>query len=52
MIFSLRFITSKSYIFWFKLHSVGVATVNNAAFSANLAFKFHSLEGATIYNDA
>ena len=52
MIFSVRLTTSKSYIFWFKLHSVGGATVNNAAYSANLAFKFHSLEGATIYNDA
>jgi len=30
------------------MHSPGDATVNNAAYSANLAFKFHSLEGATI----
>jgi len=28
------------------------ATVNNAAYSVNLAFKFHSLEGTTIYNYA
>jgi len=48
MIFSVRFITSKSYILWLKLHSVGGTTVNNAAYSVNLAFKFHSLEGATI----
>ena len=52
MIFSVRFITTKSYIFWLKLHSLGGATVNNAAYSSNLAFKFHSLEGTTMYNDA
>jgi len=39
---------SNTYILWIKIHSVGGATVNNAAYSANLAFKFHSLEGATI----
>jgi len=34
------------------MHSPGGATINNAAYSVNLRFKFHSLEGATIYNDA
>jgi len=48
MFFPVCFITSKSYILWLKLHSQGVATVNNAAYSVNLPFKFHSLEGATI----
>jgi len=33
------------------MHSPGGATVNNAAYSVNLAFKFHSLEDANIYND-
>jgi len=27
-----------------KIHSLRSATVNNAAYSTNLAFKFHSLE--------
>jgi len=45
-------LTEKCYFLCLKLHSLGSATVNNAAYSVNLRFKFHSLEGATIYNDA
>ena len=45
-------LSEKCYFLLFKIHFLGSATVNNAAYSANLAFKFHSLEGATIYNDA
>jgi len=33
------------------MHSPVGATVNNAAYSVNLAFKFHSLDGASIYDD-
>ena len=52
MIFSVHFIMSNTYILLINIHSVGGATVNDAAYSANLAFKFDLLEGATIYNDA
>jgi len=50
----LRYVllTEKCYFLWLKLHSLGNATIDNAAYSVNLAFIFHSLEGATIYNDA
>jgi len=34
------------------MHSPGGATINNAAYSVILAFKFYSLEGASMYDDA
>jgi len=52
MLLGYILLTEKCYFLWLKIHSLGSATVNNAAYSANLAFKFHSLDGATIYNDA
>jgi len=33
------------------VHSPGGATVNDAAYSVNLAFKFYSLDGARMYDD-
>jgi len=48
MLLTYVLLTEKCYILWLKLHSVGGATVNNDAYSVNLASKFHSLEGATI----
>jgi len=46
----LRYVllTEKCYFLWLKLHSLASATVNNAAYSVNLCFKFHSLDGDTI----
>jgi len=34
------------------VHSLWSKNVNNTAYSVNLRFKFHLLDGATIYNDA
>jgi len=51
MLFPYLLLTQNSYLLWLKVHSLGGTTVNNAAYSANFAYKFHSLEGATMYND-
>jgi len=52
MLLTYVVLTKKCYFLWLKLHSLGSATINNAAYSVNLGFKFHSLDDATIYNDA
>jgi len=46
----LRYVllTEKCYFLWLKLHSLGSPTVNIAAYSVNLRFKFHSIDGDTI----
>jgi len=37
-------------LFCLKLHSIGGTTINIVAYSVNVRFKFHSIEGATIHD--
>jgi len=37
-------------LFGLKLHSLAGATINIVAYSVNIRFIFHSLEGATIHD--